>query len=60
MEDAMGIHHTHKAQSGERSMKKAAKLAAKLEKAKARQIAKEEAARAKAHAEGRPYIPNER
>ncbi len=53
----MGIHHTHKAQSGERSMKKAAKLAAKLEKAKARQAAKEEAARAKAIAEGRPYIP---
>lgn len=54
----MGIHHTHKASSGERSMKKAAKLALRQEKAKQRQIEKEEAARAQAIAEGRPYIPN--
>ena len=54
----MGIHHTHKASSGERSMQKAAKLAAKLEKAKVRQQEKEDAARAQAIAEGRPYIPS--
>lgn len=53
----MGIHHNHKAGAGERAMKKAAKLAAKRDKAKERQEMREAEAREKAIAEGRPYIP---
>ncbi len=44
----MGIHHTYKAGSGDRAMKKEAKLAARREKVRLRQEAKEKAAKAKA------------
>jgi hypothetical protein len=44
----MGIHHTHKAAAGDRAMKKAAKEAARREKVKIRQAAKEKEAREKA------------